>query len=282
VPGIRNKLAAADLLSAESILEVYIARNGEDGNALMGRSWLARGALLVGDATKAKRYAAEVRARCADSIAHGVDPAKDGDVEIALGAAIEVRAQLLARSRGAAAAAAYVRGELSHLSGPVALRSRLNKRINLLTLTGHAAPEIVAEDFVGAAPPALGSLKGSPVVIFVWAQFCSDCKSQASLLARARARYASRGVRLYGLTRYYEEPDSARIGEKARVDSVWKAVYADVGAIPLVISTASMERYGGSSTPTYVFVDRRGIVRRYTPTRLTEAEFDRAISTILR
>jgi thioredoxin-related protein len=41
-----------------------------------------------------------------------------------------------------------------------------------------------------------------------------------------------------------------------------------------------MERYGGSSTPTFVFIDRSGIVRFYTPTRLTEEAFDRALATI--
>jgi hypothetical protein len=43
-----------------------------------------------------------------------------------------------------------------------------------------------------------------------------------------------------------------------------------------------MERYGGSSTPTWVFVDRAGIVRGYVPYRLTEAEMDRALEKILR
>jgi hypothetical protein len=69
------------------------------------------------------------------------------------------------------------------------------------------------------------------------------------------------------VTRYYDVDPHAP--EKARVDSVWKAVYADVGSIPIVISTASMVRYGCSSTPTFVFIDRKGRVSWYTPTRLT-------------
>ena len=73
-----------------------------------------------------------------------------------------------------------------------------------------------------------------------------------------------------------------RPAEKARVDSVWKADYKDVGEVPILFSTTSMVRYGGSSTPTFVFVDRAGTVRGYTPTRLTEAEFDRALEPILR
>jgi thiol-disulfide isomerase/thioredoxin len=281
VSGIRNKLSAGDLLSAESILEVYRAKNGENSAHLAGLSWLARGALMLGEPGKARRYAAAVRTRCADSLAHGADLAKDYDLETALGAAIEVEAQLLQRERGAAAAAAYVRGELARVKGPVSLRSRLNKRINLLALTGTAAPEIVVEDHLGEAPPSLASLKGHPVVLFVWASDCGDCKAQAPALARLRARYAERGLRVLALTRYREE-EAGRVTEKARVDSVWKAVYADAGPVPVVFSTVSMERYGGSSTPTWVLVDRAGTVRGYIPYRLTDEEFDRALERILR
>jgi hypothetical protein len=34
----------------------------------------------------------------------------------------------------------------------------------------------------------------------------------------------------------------------------------------------------GSSTPTFVFVDRAGTVSRYTPTRLTEVDLDREVA----
>ena len=51
---------------------------------------------------------------------------------------------------------------------------------------------------------------------------------------------------------------------------------------PIILSTASMERYGVSSTPTFVFVDRKGIVRAYTPTRLSTAELENKIAVILR
>ena len=61
VSGIRNKIAAGDLLSAESILEMYRAKNGEDGSYLVGLSWLARGAFLMGEFGKARAYTAIVR-----------------------------------------------------------------------------------------------------------------------------------------------------------------------------------------------------------------------------
>jgi cytochrome c biogenesis protein CcmG/thiol:disulfide interchange protein DsbE len=279
---MRNKIAAGDLLSAESILEVHRAEHGENPAYLSGLSWLARGALLLGDLEKAKRYAADVRARSADALARGATLEKDHVLEIALGAAIEVEAQLIDRRSGPRKAAEYLRGELAAIRGPVALRSRLNKRLNMLTLTGSAAPELAIEDFIGDQPPTLASLKGRPVVLFLWAEWCADCKAQQAVLARVRKRPSSAGVQFVALTRYYDDEEEKRPAEKERVESVWKTTYADLGPMPIVLSTASMERYGGSSTPTFVLIDSTGIVREYTPTRLTEAELDRALAKIVR
>lgn len=153
VSGIRNKISAGDLLSAESILEVHHAKYGEDGPWLAGYSWLARGALLLGDTAKAERYSAGVRANCAGRIAKGADIAKDHDLQIAFGASVEVEAQLLERSKGASRAAEYVRGELASLKGPVPLVSRLTKRLNMLALAGEAAPELAADARVAARRP---------------------------------------------------------------------------------------------------------------------------------
>ena len=281
VSGIRNKISAGDLFSAESILETHRAKNGEDGPWLVGLSWLARGAFLLGDTGTSGRYTGLVRAACAERLAGGADMEKDHDLEIAYGAAIEVEAQRLERASGAGQAAEYVRSELGRVKGPVSLTSRLQKRINMLTLTGEQAPELEAEEFIGSPPPTLASLRGSPVLLFIWYEGCGDCKAQAEVLARMRSRYEGRGLKVVALTRYYQE-EGGRAKEKAAMDSVWNAVYAGVGAVPMVISTASMERYGGSSTPTFVFLDRAGIVRRYTPTRLTEEEIDRTLAPLMR
>ena len=282
VSGIRNKISAGDLLSAESILEVHRAKYGEDGPYLSGLSWLARGALLLGENEKADRYAADVRTRVADSLAKGVDLEKSHDTEIALGAALEVTAQRLERTKGPRAATDFLRAELAKIRGPVSLRSRLQKRINMITLTGARAPEIAVEDFLGDTRPELGALRGKPTLMFLWAEWCGDCRAQAAALAQVRSRYADKGLQVVALTRYYKDSADDRMQEKTRVDSVWKADYQGVGSVPIVFSTASMERYGVSSTPTFVFVDREGLVRRYTPTRLTEAELDRTLQTLTR
>src|SRR5260221_2146927 len=170
VSGIRNKISAGDLLSAESVLEVHREKNGQDGPYLVGLSWLARGAQMLGEDAKADRYVADVRARCAEKMKGGADLEKDHDLETALGAAIEVEAQRIQGKQGAKTAAAFVQKELAGLHGPVALRSRLYKRINMLTMVGQPAPELVIEDFQGAQPPTLAQWRGKPVMIFVWSQ----------------------------------------------------------------------------------------------------------------
>jgi thiol-disulfide isomerase/thioredoxin len=139
----------------------------------------------------------------------------------------------------------------------------------------------VTEDWVGEPPPTLASLEGKPVVLFLWYEGCGDCKAQAASLGRVLEKHKGSDLRCVAITRYYEDPP-ARPAEKARIDSVWTAVYAGVGAIPRVISTVSMITYGVSSTPTFVFIDRKGIVRRYAPTRLTENELERSIAAITR
>jgi thiol-disulfide isomerase/thioredoxin len=278
ISSIRNKLSAGDLLSAESLAEVYLETHTDDGAYLQGLAWVARGALLLGEYDRAGRYVAEVRRRCDARLSRGAHLDADDSLETALGAVIEVEAQLRARDEGKSSAARFLRDELAKVPGPVALRSRINKRLNMLTLAGTAAPELVVEDYVGDVPPSLASLRGRPVLLFVWAEGCGDCRAQEASLARVTSRYADRGLQVVALTRYYDPGDHAV--ERARVDSVWTTVYATMGRVPIVISTASMERYGGSSTPTFVTIDKAGLVRWYTPTRLTEAELDRAVAEL--
>lgn len=280
VTGIRNKISAADLPSAESILEVHGERYGMDGGYLVGLCWLARGALLLGETDRAAALNAELRRRCDVRLAAGPGLEKDDSLRTALGAAIEVEAQLRARAKGRGDAAAWLRGESAKFAAaPVSFRSRLNKRANMLALAGGPAPELAIEGSAGGRPAPLAARRGKPVVIYLWSHTCGDCRAQAASLGRVAAKYAASGLEVVPLTRYYDD-DRAR--EKAEVDSVWAADYGALGASPVVFSTESMVRYGGSSTPTFVFIDRRGVVRWYTPTRLTEERLDRAIRDLLR
>ncbi len=156
------------------------------------------------------------------------------------------------------------------------VRSRIQKNLNLLTLEGQPAPEI----------EGLAKLKGQPVLVFLWAHWCGDCKLQAASLARVTAKYKDRDfaviapTRLYGSTEKKSENATAE-EENAEISRVWKELYKGLADVPVVISEPVMVRYGVSTTPTFALIDRKGIVRLYYPGRLAESELERQIEKLL-
>ena len=277
---IRNKLSANDLRSAESAAEVYRDTQGDDGSYLLGLSWVARGALLTGEPDRATVYVADVRKRCDARMARGVRPEQDDSLEIALGAVIEVEAQLRARQKGKADALRFLQGEAERYPAPVTLAARIHKRMNMLDLEGKPAPAWVAEDHAGETPKTLAELRGRPVLVYVWDKGCGDCRAQGPTLCRVAAKYAD--LAIVPITRFAGKTAEEHERDKAKMDSVWTAEYAPLGKTSVVIGDAAAVAYGGSSTPTIVLVDRKGIVRRYTPTRLTERDLTSAIELALR
>lgn len=62
---------------------------------------------------------------------------------------------------------------------------------------------------------------------------------------------------------------------------MWREAYPGLQAVPVVIDTETMVRYGASATPTYALVDGKGIVRFYSPTRVAESDLARRIEELL-
>lgn len=267
VQAIRFKLSAGDLASAESLLEQYKAESGADTVYVVGASWLARGAALMRDWPAAEQYSALTREQCG----HPTDP----DLIYALGSAIEVHAQVLEARGAKRAATAFLDDQLKlYADAPIAFRSRLYKRRNLIALPGQPAPTFIADD--GTPWKAA---KGKAAVLFLWANYCSDCLGQEPALARFWRKYHARGVQLTAITRIYDDDAAA---DEAKTAEVWRTSYKELSDVPVVISTAAVLRYGSSSTPTFVFIDAAGIVRAYLPYRLTEARLAEETEKLLR
>ena len=204
-----------------------------------------RGAQLLNEPAKARLYADSTLYYCDQRLASGAKLADDGDLEYALGSAIEVKAQLLGPAKGAE----FVRAQLVRFAdSPKGFRARLHKRLAMLTWTGKPAPELRAEDQVRGAHTTLASLRGKPVVIYVYSSTCGDCRASAPTLTRVRAKWESRGVQWVALTRWYND-DAGRERERTVVDSTWTATYSGMGDTPVVVSTALRPWISKAFTP---------------------------------
>ncbi|MEO8431045.1 MAG: TlpA disulfide reductase family protein [Acidobacteriota bacterium] len=280
---IRFKISAGDLASAESILESHRAAKGEDDDYLMGLAWVARGAALTGDWAAAKTWADRARQAAESKLKTAIDYESQREALYLLGTSIEVRAQALVAAGKTADAIRFLEESAKAQDAaqrPYNLRARIWKRRNMIELSGKPAPAIRAEDRVGGEAPSIESLRGKPVVLYFWWEACGDCRMQADAFRRTVEKYAPRGVAFLAPTRYYHVGGHAE--EKGEIEKMWSEVYKLTGSVPVVVSDEAMLRYGVSATPTFVFVNRKGIVTRYAPTRMTEERLAAAIEEILK
>ncbi len=275
VQGVRSKLSAADLASGEAAVETYRLAKGVDSEYLNAVGWLARGAEMLGKRDKAAAWVAELRREI---------PAEAPGTIVPLGAAIEVAGRLTLASGGRGAAIRFLEGELA-LAKDTALRSRIRKNLNILTLEGESAPEILAAETLSGPPVRLADLSGRPVLLYFWANWCGDCKAESAKLARLREKYAPKGLVLVAPTRLYgsveARKDATPAEEKAHVRKVFAEAYPGLEGVSVPVDTETMVRYGASATPTYALVDKKGRVRFYAPTRVSEAELARLIESVL-
>ncbi len=124
----------------------------------------------------------------------------------------------------------------------------------------------------GSQQTSLAALKGHPVLLFFWAHWCSDCKAEAPILARLMATYGPKGLVLVAPTQLYGYTAAGEVAPDAEnryIGEVWRQFYGVLGNVPVPIGAQNFLRYGCSTTPTLVLLDRGGVVRLYHPGAMT-------------
>jgi thiol-disulfide isomerase/thioredoxin len=252
------------------------AKQGGTADVAAALSWLARGSLEERQFAQADSYATEARTMALRLLGvRNIDA--NPQLATAVGASIEVHAQVLAARGQKAEAVAFLNQEIQSWNR-TSLDERIQKNLNLLSLEGKPAPPL--EGF------NLASLKGRPVILFFWAHWCPDCKADAPIIADIRKRFAPQGLTVVGPTRLYGyaaggEP-AAPAAERQYIEAIRQHYYAALDGMPTPVSGANFERYGASTTPTLVFLDRTGVVRYYHPGAMTGEELTAKVQALLR
>jgi len=267
VEDVRTALAQRNFTAADSALQTYRAQHGVDPEYLEALSWTAREELAASQLDKADATAKET-----ETLAQKLLQKRTLDAEphlpVALGAAIEVQAQVLAAHGQNAQAAALLRHALVSY-GNTSISPRLHKNLNQLTLTAQAAPPLSTSEYLGSRPVPLSQLKGSPVLLFFWAHWCVDCKYEGPIISRLSSEFAPKGLAVLAPTQLYgyaaKGEDAKPKDEIAYIGQVWEHFYPGLQSVPVPISKTNFTNYGASTTPTLVLVDRKGRVSLYHP-----------------
>jgi len=194
---------------------------------------------------------------------------------LALGAAIEVQAQAMSAQGQRSDAVGYLRGELKKYYG-TSIRARIHKNINLLSLEGKPGLALNLTHLLGPR----GETRGKPELLFFWAHWCSDCRNDAPVVARLQKEFP--GLAIVGPTQHYGYVEGGAEAnaqqETAYIERVRKQYF---GTFAVPVNEENFKNYGASTTPTFVLIDKHGIVRMYHPGAMTYEQLTERIKPLV-
>lgn len=281
---VREALARNNASAAESELQAYRSRQGVTPDYLEALSWMARSSLGSQQLDRADTYAKQTETLSRQLLAKRPLDAEP-HLPIALGAALEVQAQVLVARGENAQALALLRHSVETYRN-TSIRARLQKNLNMLGLRGQPAPQLKTTSYLGPKPVALSQLSGSPVLLFFWAHWCSDCKAEGPIITQLSSEFGSRGLMLLAPTQLYgyaaQGEDAAPKVELPYIQRVWQHFYPGLQGVPVPVSKDNFNLYGASTTPTLVVLDRAGRVSLYHPGAMPYEELRAAIEKVIR
>jgi thiol-disulfide isomerase/thioredoxin len=279
IEDVRTATGQNNFTLAESEVHAYKSQHGATPELAEAVSWMARDAFQSRQLDSADKYAREARALVAQQLnTRRLD--SDPHLALALGAAIEVQAQVLT-ARGERQQAVTLLQTSLRSYGRTSIRARLQKNMNLLGLVGQPAPALRADKFLGAQPKSLAQMKGTPVLLFFWAHWCNDCKYEGPIITRLRSEYQNKGLHVIAPTQFYgyagQGENASPETELAWIDKVRQHFYSGLLDVPVPVSKVNFDTYGASTTPTLVVISSKGVVDLYHPGLMSYDELRSAI-----
>ena len=285
VPLVTQLAMGGQFASAEKLLAQYRAALGVTPEYIEGYSWLGRAHLQRNEFDAATQNAAEVRKLVSAALTKRKLDAEP-HLPIALGAAIETDALALARQHQLDQAVVLLGDEIKRWHGS-SIEMRLQKNLNLLTLEGKPVPVMDVSQGIGPRKPQpLAAHRGHPVLLFLWAHWCIDCKNEIAIVQKLQANYGPKGLVVVAPTQHYGYvaggADTTPAEETKYIGAIWQQYYAGLGQVEVPLSEANFTRFGVSTTPTLLLVDQQGIVRLYNPGNATYEKLAGKIDEMLK
>jgi len=279
VQSVRAAIARQDFNDGDRLLAEYRAMQGVTPEWLEALSWMGRGARAAKQYPRADAYARQTHELVLDALkTRSLE--REPSLQTALGAAIEVQGHVLAETGARSEGVAFLQREAAtYRTTPVA--KRIYKDLNLISLEGTQAPALDRSEGLGPRSLSLADVKGKATLLFFWAHWCPDCKAQAPILKTLLEKYRDQGFTIVAPTTRYgyvtAGKDASPAEEKRQIASVHQNYYSFLPEESIQLSLENHVRYGVSTTPTLVFLDREGIVRSYHPGNMTMQELESLI-----
>lgn len=142
-------------------------------------------------------------------------------------------------------------------------------------LVGHPAPNfalVLLHSEFGKSALSLSNLKGRPIVLNFWASWCQPCKEELPLLENAWKQMQAQKKNIVFLGIDFQESNSDASSFLLQHGITYLAGLDTDGSIA--------NKYGVSSLPQTIFIDRNGTVRSREPQELTTQDLSRNLQSI--
>lgn len=113
------------------------------------------------------------------------------------------------------------------------------------------------------------SLRGSVVLLDVWASWCGPCRAEMPEFQQLQARYGAQGLRVLGVSIDITAGDAAKFARQLGV------------TYPIIHKPDIMDEWGLQGLPTTFIIDRAGVIRRIVIGFEYPDEFEQSIRDLL-